>query len=134
MTTRIFEFDFERRYLPVLALIGVTPATARVEVSDTELYARFGMFAARSPLSNITNVCESGPYKFYKAIGARASFADQGATFGTTTRGGVCMEFAEPIMALDRTGHLMHPGLTLTVKDRPEFAEFMREAAGLTPA
>ena len=134
MTQRIFEFDFERRYMPTLVLIGVTPLTARVEVSDDEVYARFGMFAARTPLSNITGVCESGPYKFYKAVGARGSFADLGATFGTTTRGGVCLEFAEPIVALDRTGHVRHPGLTLTVKDRPGFAAYLRESAGLEDA
>ena len=128
---RTFAFAFQQRYQPFLAAIGVTPNTTGVRVGPDEIVARFGPWTSRSPLSNITCVMITGPYKAYRAIGARASFADGGATFGTTTAGGVCMEFRRPVVALDLTKHLRHKGLTLTVEDREGFAEYLREAVGL---
>lgn len=129
-----FDFAFDRRYAPGLALLGVTPATARVTVTNTELDARFGPWRCRTPVGNISCVVQTGPYQAVKAIGARGSFADRGATFGTTTAGGVCLEFRQPVKILDPTGLLRHPGLTLTVADRDGFELAVREAAGLPPA
>lgn len=130
---RTFAFEFQKRYLPVLAVMGVTPKTTSVQIGPDEIVARFGPWTSRSPLSNITCVMVTGPYKAHRAIGARGSFADGGATFGTTTAGGVCMEFRRPVTALDLTKHLKHKGLTLTVEDREGFAKYLREAAGLPP-
>ncbi|MCH9817176.1 MAG: hypothetical protein K0U64_12130 [Actinomycetia bacterium] len=128
---RVFAFEFQKRYAPMLALLGITPQTSSVRITATEMVARFGPFSARSDLDNITCVSISGPYKPYKAIGARGSFADGGATFGSTTAGGVCMEFRKGITALDPTKKFKHKGLTVTVKEREEFAKALREAAGL---
>ena len=129
--SRQFDFDFEKKYLPILVVMGISPATSWVRVDAEKIDIRFGPWTASSPLSNITCVQVSGPYKAYRAIGVRGSFADGGATFGSTTAGGVCMEFAEPIGALDFTNTLKHKGLTVTVKDREEFSAYLREAAGL---
>lgn len=128
---RTFAFEFQKRYLPMLAAIGVTPKTTSVQVGPDEIVAKFGPWTSRSDLSNITCVIVTGPYKAHRAIGARGSFADGGATFGTTTAGGVCMEFRRPVGALDLTKHLKHKGLTLTVQDPEGFAEYLREAVGL---
>lgn len=130
---RTFDFEFQKRYMPMLAVMGVTPKTTSVRVGPDEMVARFGPWTCRSPLSNITCVLTSGPYQAHRAIGARGSFVDGGATFGSTTAGGVCMEFRRPVPALDLTKHLKHKGLTVTVKDREDFARFLREAAGLPP-
>lgn len=130
---RTFAFEFQKRYVPMLAAIGVTPKTTSVKVGPDEIVAKFGPWTSRSLLSNITCVVVTGPYKAYRAIGARGSFADGGATFGTTTAGGVCMEFRRPVVALDLTKNLKHKGLTLTVEDRQGFADYLREAAGLPP-
>lgn len=126
-----FEFAFEKKYLPALAAIGVTPLTARVDVDDDVLDARFGPWHCRTPLGNITCVQQTGPYSAIKAIGARGSLADRGATFGTTTAGGVCVEFREPVKILDPSGMILHPGLTLTVSDRDGLEEAVRKATGL---
>jgi hypothetical protein len=126
-----FEFDFERRYRPALALVGVTPATAWVDLTDDWLDARFGLWRCRTPTDTIVDTQTSGPYQAIKAIGARLSFADRGATFGTTTAGGACVQFRAPVKILDPTGTLRHPGLTLTVADPASFAAAVREAAGL---
>jgi hypothetical protein len=50
------------------------------------------------------------------------SLADRGLTFGSSTRGGVCIQFRRPVGVL--AGRLLaHPALTVTV-DRP--AELIR--------
>jgi hypothetical protein len=126
-----FEFAFEKKYLPALAAIGVTPLTARVDVDNEVLDARFGPWHCRTPVGNITCVQQTGPYSAIKAIGARGSLSDRGATFGTTTAGGVCVEFRKPVKILDPSGMILHPGLTLTVSDRDGLEEAVRKATGL---
>ncbi len=126
-----FEFAFEKKYLPALAAIGVTPLTARVDVDNEVSDARFGPWHCRTPVGNITCVQQTGPYSAIKAIGARGSLSDRGATFGTTTAGGVCVEFRKPVKILDPSGMILHPGLTLTVSDRDGLEEAVRKATGL---
>ncbi|MDQ1248930.1 MAG: hypothetical protein QG597_3304 [Actinomycetota bacterium] len=123
-----FEFAFEPKYRPLLAVLGVFPHTAWVSLTDDELEARFGLWRCRTPIANIVGVEVSGPYQAIKAIGARGSLADGGATFGTTAAGGVCLKFAEPVKILDPTGRFRHPGLTVTVADPEEFAAAVTHA------
>ena len=109
----------------------MTPLTARVDVDNEVLDARFGPWHCRTPVGNITCVQQTGPYSAIKAIGARGSLSDRGATFGTTTAGGVCVEFRKPVKILDPSGMILHPGLTLTVSDRDGLEEAVRKATGL---
>ena len=116
--TRRFNFAFETRMVPFALAFGVTPLTAWVEVDGRELRIRFGPWSARTPLENITGATVTGPYSFRKVAGpAHLSFADGGATFATSTKRGVCLEFREPIPALLPLGLLRHSGLTITVDD-----------------
>jgi hypothetical protein len=128
-----FVFEFEPRYKAVLALLGVTPGTATVTLDDERVVARFGPWSCETPVSNAREVCITGPYRGYRAIGARGSFADRGLTFATTTAGGVCMLLREPVRGLDPFGLMHHPGLTVTVADRERFALSLRRRAGLEP-
>ncbi len=113
-----FPFRFAPAYrLPAL-LFGVTPATARVEVDDTELRARFGPWSLRTPLTNIDSVQRTGGFQFLKTAGpAHLSFTDHGVTFATNGDDAVCVCFHEPVRVLDPTGRLCHPGATFTVAD-----------------
>lgn len=122
METR-FDFDFEPRFRPMLLLLGVTPRTSSVRLDDSVLDVRFGPWTFSTPVSNISGVHLTGPYRWYTAIGARGSFADRGLTFGTTTRGGVCLVFRHPVPGLEPTGRMLHPGLTLTVAEPRRFAD-----------
>lgn len=112
-----FEFDFDRRFRPLLAVIGIRPATSEVVVSDRLLDARFGPFRLQTPRENVSDVCVTGPYVPIKAIGPRGSRVDGGATFGTNADRGVCIRFHEPVGALFGRNRLRHPGLTVTVAD-----------------
>ncbi len=129
-----FVFEFEPRYRPLLALLGVTPGTATVTLDDQRVVARFGPWSCATPVANVREVCTTGPYRGYRAIGPRGSMADRGLTFGSTTAGGVCMLFRDPVSGLDPFGLMAHPGLTVTVADREGFAASLRSRAGLEPA
>ena len=73
-----FEFAFHSRPRPVLALIGVTPGTAHVTLTAEQLMARFGPWTCETAIDNVRDVCRTGPYHWYKAIGPRGSFVDRG--------------------------------------------------------
>lgn len=127
-----FRFAFDDRFRPLLALSGVVPATAFVSLeAEGDLVARFGPWTCRTPLTNVAEVSVTGPYRWWRAIGARLSFSDGGATFGSTAAGGVCLRFREPVRALEPLGVLRHPGLTLTVAEPGRFAGRVRARANL---
>lgn len=112
-----FAFDFDPRFAPFLRAFGIRPDTAEVLLTDDDRFdARFGSFRLVTPIENIAGTERSGDYHWYKAIGARGSFADRGATFGTNTRAGLCVRFVEPVPALFGR-RIPHPGLTVTVED-----------------
>lgn len=123
-----FSFRFDRVALPLRAL-GISPATSWVEVDDTWFDARFGPWRCRTPLTNVKDVQTTWRYRAIKAIGVRGSFADLGATFGSSTVGGVCVCFHEPVAAI--TPAAIHPGLTVTVEDVEGLAAVLRERCGL---
>jgi len=125
MTAQRFTFAFDPRFRRLLGALGVRPSNSWVEVDDDHLEARFGRWRVRTPRSNLADVRITRDYLAIKAIGPRGSLADRGATFGTTTRGGVCICFHEPVTAL--AGRLMrHPGLTVTVDDLEGLADAIR--------
>ena len=126
-----FEFAFDPRFRPLLALIGVTPGTAHVTLTPDRLVARFGPWTCETSISNVRDVCLMGPYRWFKAIGPRGSFVDRGLTFGTTTRGGVCVLLREPVAGLALVGPPRHPGITLTLAEPERFAASLRQRAGL---
>jgi hypothetical protein len=113
-----FAFRFDPAYRAAGLPFGVMPATTSVDVEGGELRAQFGPWRVRTPLSNVAGTEISGPYSFVKTAGpARLSFTDRGVTFATNGVRGLCIRFHEPVTALDPTGRLRHPGLTVTVDD-----------------
>ena len=126
-----FEFAFDSQFRPFLALIGVTSGTAHVTLTAEQLVARFGPWTCETAIGNVRDVCRTGPYHWYKAIGPRGSFVDRGLTFGTTTRGGVCVLLREPVPGLTPVGPLRHPGITLTLAEPERFVASLRRRAGL---
>jgi hypothetical protein len=114
VTTQHFPFARDPRFGWLPGLLGTSSG---VTVDDEVLDVRFGPWHLRTPLSNITGASVTGPYMAVKALGPRLSLSDRGVTFGTTTRAGACVLFAQPVPALDPLGLLRHPGATLTVAD-----------------
>jgi hypothetical protein len=111
-----FHFDAALR-VPALAF-GVTPGSAYVEVGDDELVVRYGSWVLRTPTANVAGATVTGPYSILKVGGPpRLSLADRGVTFGTSTQGGACIEFVEPVPAVAPVPWIRHPAATVTVED-----------------
>jgi hypothetical protein len=117
MTDRFFPYDLDVRYQLIWWPFGVRDDDGVTITNDGRFVATFGRWRVDTPLANIKGWQVSGPYQWYKAVGLRGSRVDSGITFGTTSRGGVCVLFHEriPQVVPPRPAH---SGLTVTVKDR----------------
>jgi len=101
-----------RKSRPLLRLFGVNGGNAYVDLGD-ELDARFGWARMRTPVSNIASWRIEGPWLWVTAIGVRMSIRHHDLTFGGTPRGGVRMDFREPVRAFG----IAVPALYVTAED-----------------
>jgi hypothetical protein len=126
VTTTQFEFDFSGRVKPAAALFGVTPQRSIVRVTDEHLRIRFGPWRLVTPLDNVLDATVTGPYSWWKVAGPpHLSLADRGITFATTTSGGVCITFAEPVAMRPSYARIRHPAATVTVVDGERLVELL---------
>jgi hypothetical protein len=117
MADRFFPYDFDLRFLFVWLAFGVKPDEDGVTVTDDgRLVATYGRIRVDTSLANVQTATNTGPYRWWKAVGLRASAVDSGITFGTTSRSGVCLLFNEPIPQVVPP-RPSHAGLTVTVAD-----------------
>jgi hypothetical protein len=124
-----FEFAFAPAYRRASLPFGVTPRSAWVEITSGALEARFGPWHVITPLTNVSQVSTTGPYRFFKTAGpARLAITDRGLTFATNGERGVLILFHSPVRGLDPLGLIKHPELTVTVADVDDFATALREA------
>ena len=121
MTTRRFPIFVGRRSRVLLLLFGVRAANAYVDLGDEELDAHFGFFRIRTPTANLVSWRIEGPWLWITAIGVRMSLRHRDLTFGGTNRGGVRVNFRDPVT---RAGT---PALYLTVEDLEAFAAALAE-------
>lgn len=110
------------RSRPLLRLFGVRGDNAWVAI-DGELDARFGWYRLRTPVGNITRWRIEGPWRWITAIGVRTSIRHRDVTFGGNHRGGVRVDFREPVPL----GPLRVPALYVTVGDLEGFAAALAE-------
>jgi hypothetical protein len=129
--TVTFPLRADRPWSWLLRIIGVRTGAAQVELTDDDrLLATFGRFRVETPLANVCGYRLTGPYRWWRAIGPRGSFADHGFTFGTSARGGVCICFREWVPSGYVRGGRME-ALTVTVEDPDALARAL-EARGIT--
>ena len=82
---------------------------------DGSFVATFGFVSITTTLGNITGAHITRDYRWWTAFGVRASMADDGLSFGTNRRAGVCIHFEEKVPSrLRKRGH---SALTVTVED-----------------
>ena len=113
-----FGFRFAPSYRPLALVLGITPATAYVDVADGELRIRYGLWRLRTPLGNIRATERTGGFSWLKTVGPpHLSLADRGVSFTTNGDAALCVRFHEPVTGIEPTGRLRHPGATLTVAD-----------------
>jgi hypothetical protein len=114
--TEHFGYDIDKRYLPVMLPFLLRPSKDGVTLTDEGfLVATFGLFQVVTPFANIPGAHITRNYRWWTAVGVRLSRADDGLTFGTNNRAGVCIHFEEKVPSrLRRSGH---SALTVTVAD-----------------
>lgn len=122
MTAQRFTFRLGRRSRPLLRLFGVRAGNSFVLV-DGELDANFGYFRVRTPLENIAGWRIEGPWRWITAIGVRMSVRHRDLSFSGTTRGGVRVDFREPVPF----GRLRIPALYVAVEDLDGLAAALTE-------
>lgn len=114
--TRRFPIKLGRKSRPLLLFWGVRGHNAYVDL-DTRLDARFGFFRLQTPVANIARWRLEGPWLWVTSIGVRRGFRHGDISFGGTHRGGVRLDFHEPV----RWGPLRVPTLYVTVEDMEGF-------------
>lgn len=112
-----FPIRVEPRYRLPLRLFGVRPENAWVDLGET-LEANFGWSHVSTPVANCARWAIEGPWLAVTALGVRMSLRHRDITFGGTPRGGVRIDFHEPI----RYWRFHPPALYLTVEDLEGFA------------
>jgi hypothetical protein len=111
-----FPYHYDFRFAPMWLSAGVLPWRDGVTITDDDrLVATFGVFRVDTPLHNIADAHVTEGYRWWTAIGARLSFADDGLTFGTNHRAGTCIHFHSKIRRV--LGVRDHSALTVTVAD-----------------
>jgi len=121
-----FPFRFDPVFRGPLLALGVTPASAHVDVDDEELRVRFGPWSLVTPRSNIVTASAQGPHRWWRAVGPRLSLSDGGVTFGTNADATTCVELREPVHGLEPLGVLRHPNISLSVEDVDRLAALLR--------
>ncbi len=124
--TKRFPFRLGRRSRPILRLFGVRDDNAYVDI-DTHLDAHFGRSRLRTPIANIVRWRLEGPWLWLTAIGVRMGIRRGDITFGGTHRGGVRLDFREPV----QWGRRRVPTLYVTVEDMEGFGAALA-ARGIT--
>ncbi|MGA2521768.1 MAG: hypothetical protein ABSG81_13255 [Acidimicrobiales bacterium] len=110
-----FAYAVDKRFIPVLVPFGVRASKDGVTVVQQRIKATFGFLSVETGLDNVDGAHVTRGYRWWTAIGARRSFVDDGLTFGTNTRAGVCIHFTEKVRSLLGPGG--HSALTVTVED-----------------
>jgi hypothetical protein len=124
--SRRFHFAFDPWFRVPARLVGVSRATAWVDVDPDAVAIRFGPWRTAIDRSDILSAERTGPYRPWKVIGPpHLSFRDRGITFGTNRDAGVCLKLREPVPGIEPMGFLRHPGVTLTVEEPDALVELL---------
>ncbi len=115
MSDVFFPYRFDNRYALMWAPFGAWPGRDGVSVTDRTLRATFGLLVLETACDNVSGGHITERYRWWTAIGARLSAADDGLTFGTNADRGVCIHFDGRVPAV--LGWRPHSALTVTVAD-----------------
>jgi len=111
-----FKYALDRRFAPLLIPFALHPSRDGVTITGGgHFHATFGFLKFATDLDNIDGAHITRDYRWWTAIGARRSFADDGLTYGTNSEAGVCIHFRERVPSL--LGPKGHSALTVTVED-----------------
>ena len=128
-----YRYAFDKRLVAFWGVFGVRPSKDGVTLTDDgRLRATFGLLKLETALDNVDGAHITRNYRWWTAAGARASLKDDGLTFGTNAKGGVCIHFRDTVPSpLRRKGH---SALTVTVEDLEGLADVLSGPPSSPPA
>jgi hypothetical protein len=115
MSEQFFPYRFDDRWKAMFLALSVGKDDGVTITDDDRLVATYGRVRVDTPLDNIDHTQVSGPHRWYTAVGLRLSFTDDGITFGTNHRRGLCIEFVEKVPRI--IGFKNHSALWVSVDD-----------------
>ena len=92
---RRFPIRLGRRSRPLLLLFGARQDNSYVDIRESEIYARFGVYHLSVPLTNVASWRIEGPWLWITAIGVRRGIHGD-LTFAGNHEGGVRIDFKVP--------------------------------------
>ena len=110
-----FAYECDPRLAPFWVPFGLRPWHDGVAVGEEGFEARFGFVRLSTTMANISDAHVTRGYRWWTAAGVRLSGADDGLTFGTNARAGVCIHFHAKVPTIMRRSG--HSALTVTVTD-----------------
>jgi len=113
--SEFFPYRLDNRWSPMFAALRIKRTDGVTLTDDGMLRATFGFLNVETPVANIDHTEVTGPHRWYTAVGARLSLADDGLTFGTNHQLGLCLEFVERIPKV--IGFRKHSTLWVSVAD-----------------
>jgi hypothetical protein len=127
MTT--YRYSLDNRLIVFWAPFGVRRKKDGVTLTDDgRLVAKFGFLKLETSLGNVSGAHITRNYRWWTAVGARGSMKDDGLTFGTNAKAGVCIHFREKVPSpLRRKGH---SALTVTVADLEGLTSALSDGTG----
>jgi hypothetical protein len=124
VSDRFFPYEFDRRWSMVFATLGVRDADGVTVGDDGSFRATYGRVGITTTVANVDHSEITGPHRWYTAVGLRLSLADDGITFGTNHRRGLCIEFVERVPKV--IGFRDHSALWVSVADPEGLAAAIR--------
>ena len=116
MTERtFFPYRIDKRWAPLFTVLRVKDTDGVEITEDGLLRSTYGRVKVETPIGNVDHTLVTGPHRWYKAVGLRLSFADDGVTFGTNHEAGLCLAFVEKIPKV--MGFKEHSSLWVSVAD-----------------
>ncbi len=113
--SRFFPYSFDSHFKPLFSVLRVGPSDGVELTEGAMLRATYGRARIETPVANIDHTEITGPHRWYTAVGLRLSFADDGITFGTNARSGLCIAFVDKIPRV--MGFRDHSALWVSVED-----------------
>ncbi len=111
-------FEFSPGHRRASRLFAITPDNSWVDVGPEWLAVRYGPWRLLTPRSNVSGHQVTEDFAFLKTAGPpHLSLEDQGVSFTPNGTRALCVQFHEPVPAIDPTGILRHPAATLGVVD-----------------
>lgn len=115
MTSRHFPYKLDKRWTPMFLLLGVDDSDGVDLTDDGQLIATFGRVKVETTIDNVAETLITGPHRWYTAVGLRLSMTDDGLTFGTNHRKGLCISFVDKVPRV--IGPNDHSALWVSVAD-----------------